>query len=81
MSPKGAAWMQYRQSSDGVVTMWWTGAMDRQGNGWKATFTPNTPMHMAQAFSDKLASPDPTMRPRGRVPAECAQRSATGAGG
>jgi Domain of unknown function (DUF317) len=66
-SPDGTAWMQYRQSPGGAA-MWWTGAKDRQGNGWTASFTPNTPMHLVQAFSAELASPDPVMRPRGRVP-------------
>ncbi|MEU9411682.1 DUF317 domain-containing protein [Streptomyces sp. NPDC048281] len=66
-SPDGTAWMQYRQSPDGAAT-WWSGAQDTQGNGWTATFTPNTPMHLVQAFSSELASPEPVLRPRGRVP-------------
>ncbi|MEU9059154.1 DUF317 domain-containing protein [Streptomyces sp. NPDC048430] len=66
-SPDGTAWMQYHHSPDGSA-MWWTGAKDQQGNGWTATFTPNTPMHLVQAFSAELAGPDPVMRPRGRVP-------------
>jgi hypothetical protein len=66
-SPDGSAWMQYRQSPDGEA-LWWTGARDEQGNGWSAQFTPNTPMHLVQAFSAELASPEPVMRPRGRVP-------------
>ncbi|PKT72325.1 hypothetical protein CW362_14650 [Streptomyces populi] len=66
-SPDGTTWMQYQQGPDGGV-MWWTGAKDRQGNGWTANFTPNTPIHLVQAFSAELASPDPVMRPRGRVP-------------
>jgi hypothetical protein len=59
--------MQYHRSPDGTA-MWWTGAQDKQGNGWTANFTPNTPMHLVQALSAELASPDPVMRPRGRVP-------------
>ncbi|WP_329371166.1 DUF317 domain-containing protein [Streptomyces sp. NBC_01483] len=66
-SPDGTAWMQYQQSPDEAAT-WWTGAQDNQGNGWTANFTPNTPMHLVQAFSTELGSPDPVMRPRGRVP-------------
>ncbi|WP_327370587.1 DUF317 domain-containing protein [Streptomyces sp. NBC_01217] len=66
-SPDGTAWMQYHQGADGSA-MWWTGAKDKQGNGWTANFTPNTPMHLVQAFSTELAGPDPVMRPRGRVP-------------
>ncbi|MFC9131392.1 DUF317 domain-containing protein [Streptomyces sp. NPDC057099] len=66
-SPDGTAWMHYRQSVDGEA-MWWTGAKDTQGYGWAASFTPNTPMHLVQAFSTELASPEPVMRPRGRVP-------------
>ncbi|MGW2046197.1 DUF317 domain-containing protein [Streptomyces sp. NPDC001858] len=66
-SPDGTAWMHCRQSPDGEV-MWWSGAKDEQGNGWTAHFTPNTPMHLVQAFSAELASPEPVMRPRGRVP-------------
>ncbi|WP_413100243.1 DUF317 domain-containing protein [Streptomyces sp. Inha503] len=65
--PDGTAWMQYRRDADGSV-MWWSGAKDQQGNGWTAHFSPNTPMHLVQAFAAKLASPDPVMRPRGRVP-------------
>ncbi|MFJ7969472.1 DUF317 domain-containing protein [Streptomyces sp. NPDC096324] len=66
-SPDGTTWMQYQQSPDGTA-MWWTGAKDRQGHGWTANFTPSTPMHLVQAFSAELASPDPVMRPRGRIP-------------
>ncbi|MGQ4376477.1 DUF317 domain-containing protein [Streptomyces sp. SAS_267] len=66
-SPDGTAWMQYHQSPDSEA-MWWTGAKDQQGNGWTAHFTSNTPMHLVQAFSAELASPDPVMRPRGHVP-------------
>ncbi|MFD3415307.1 DUF317 domain-containing protein [Streptomyces cyaneofuscatus] len=66
-SPDGTAWMQYHQSTDGSA-MWWTGAKDKQGNGWAAHFTPNTPMHLVQAFSTELAGPEPVMRPRGHFP-------------
>jgi hypothetical protein len=66
-SPDGSAWMQYHQSPDGEA-MWWSGAKDKQGNGWTAQFSPSTPMHLVQAFSAELASPDPVMRPLGRVP-------------
>ncbi|MBZ3904420.1 DUF317 domain-containing protein [Streptomyces griseiscabiei] len=66
-SPDGAAWMQFRHDPDGQA-LWWSGARDEQGNGWNATFTATTPMHLVQAFSDALASPEPVMRPRGRVP-------------
>ncbi|MGW5442772.1 DUF317 domain-containing protein [Streptomyces asiaticus] len=66
-SPDGATWMQYRQGADGSA-MWWSGAKDQQGNVWTAHFSPNAPMHLVQAFSAELASPDPVMRPRGRVP-------------
>ncbi|KUL53172.1 DUF317 domain-containing protein [Streptomyces sp. NRRL S-1521] len=66
-SPDSTTWMQYHQGVDGSG-MWWAGAQDKQGNGWTAHFTPNTPMHLVQAFSAELASPDPVMRPRGRVP-------------
>ncbi|AZS87188.1 DUF317 domain-containing protein [Streptomyces griseoviridis] len=66
-SPDGTAWMQYHQDVDGSA-MWWSGAQDKQGNGWTANFTPSTPMHLVQAFSAELARPDPVMRPRGRVP-------------
>ncbi|MFD3589778.1 DUF317 domain-containing protein [Streptomyces sp. NPDC058683] len=73
-SPDGTASMQYWHSPDGA-TMWWTGAQDQQGNGWTASFTPNTPMHLVQAFATELASPDPVMRPRGRVPASAQIRT------
>ncbi|AJE87407.1 hypothetical protein SLNWT_7031 [Streptomyces albus] len=66
-SPDGSAWMQYRQEADGS-RLWWTGARDEQGNGWTGTFTPNTPMHLVQAFAAELASTEPVMRPHGRVP-------------
>jgi hypothetical protein len=67
MSPDGTAWMQYHQDNTGHA-MWWTGARDQQGNGWTACLTATTPMHLVQAFSTALASPEPVMRPRGRVP-------------
>ncbi|NJQ03323.1 DUF317 domain-containing protein [Streptomyces zingiberis] len=66
-SPDGAAWMQFHHDRSGQA-IWWSGAQDEQGNGWTATFTASTPMHLVQAFSEALASPDPVMRPRGRVP-------------
>ncbi|MEU4486683.1 DUF317 domain-containing protein [Streptomyces purpurascens] len=66
-SPDGTAWMQYHRGAGGEA-MWWTGAKDGQGYGWTANFTPNTPMHLVHAFASELASPDPVMRPRGRVP-------------
>ncbi|MFF2567277.1 DUF317 domain-containing protein [Streptomyces sp. NPDC058084] len=66
-SPDGSAWMQFHHDPNGRA-MWWSGAKDRQGNGWNAQFTPSTPMHLVQAFSTALASPEPVMRPRGRVP-------------
>lgn len=66
-SPDGSAWMQYHQTPGGTA-MWWSGAKDQQGNGWIAQFTPTTPLHLVQAFSTALASPEPVMRPLGRVP-------------
>lgn len=66
-SPDGTAWLQYHQSTDGS-TMWWTGAKDKQDNGWTANLTSTTPLHLVQAFATELAGPDPAMRPRGRVP-------------
>ncbi|MFJ8794575.1 DUF317 domain-containing protein [Streptomyces sp. NPDC102462] len=66
-SPDDTAWMQFHQSPDGTA-MWWAGAKDGQGNGWTAQFTASTPLHLVQAFSAALASPEPVMRPLGRVP-------------
>lgn len=66
-SPDGCTWMQYHQSPDGAA-LWWAGAKDKQGHGWTAQFAPSTPMHLVQAFSAELASPDPVMRPHGSVP-------------
>lgn len=66
-SPDGSAWMQYHQSPEGE-SLWWAGAKDSQGNAWNAQFSPTTPLHLVQAFSTALASPEPAMRPRGRVP-------------
>ncbi|MFJ4322703.1 DUF317 domain-containing protein [Streptomyces tricolor] len=66
-SPDGSAWMQFHQGPDGEA-MWWSGAKDKQGNGWTAQFAPSTPMHLVEAFSTALASPEPVMRPLGRVP-------------
>ncbi|OXY93477.1 DUF317 domain-containing protein, partial [Streptomyces diastatochromogenes] len=65
-SPDGSAWMHFRQDGDGNP-LWWSGARDEHGNGWTAQFAPSTPMHLVQAFSTALASPEPVMRPRGRV--------------
>ncbi|WP_308284149.1 DUF317 domain-containing protein [Streptomyces buecherae] len=59
--------MQYHRGGDREA-MWWAGAQDQQGNGWTARLSPNTPMHVVQAFATALAHPDPLMRPRGRVP-------------
>ncbi|MFE6979274.1 DUF317 domain-containing protein [Streptomyces sp. NPDC057682] len=73
-SPGGTAWMQFRHGPDGAA-MWWTGARDTQGNSWTAHFTPTTPLHLVQAFATELASPDPVMRPRGRVPASARIRT------
>ncbi|MFE3645884.1 DUF317 domain-containing protein [Streptomyces sp. NPDC059169] len=67
VSPDGSAWMQFHQDPNGEA-MWWSGAKDQQGNGWTASFTATTPMHLVQAFSAALASPERVMRPRGRVP-------------
>ncbi|MCZ4124141.1 DUF317 domain-containing protein [Streptomyces sp. H39-S7] len=66
-SPDGSAWMQYHQAAGGTA-MWSSGAKDQQGNGWSAQFTASTPMHLVQAFSTALSSPEPVMRPLGRVP-------------
>ena len=66
-SPGGAAWMQFHHDPSGQA-IWWSGAQDQQGYGWTATFTVSTPLHLIQAFSEALASPEPVMRPRGRVP-------------
>ncbi|CAM5243280.1 hypothetical protein SHIRM173S_09195 [Streptomyces hirsutus] len=67
MSPDRSAWMQFHQAPDGHA-MWWSGAQDHQGNGWTAQFTATTPMHLVQSYTAALASPEPVMRPRGRVP-------------
>ncbi|CAL9365660.1 hypothetical protein SUDANB105_00757 [Streptomyces sp. enrichment culture] len=67
VSTDGSAWMQFRQDPDGRA-MWWSGAQDEQGHGWTASFTATTPMHLVESFSAALASPEPVMRPRGRVP-------------
>ncbi|MEU5083721.1 MULTISPECIES: DUF317 domain-containing protein [Streptomyces] len=66
-SPDEAAWLHFRQDGEGNA-MWWSGARDEQGNGWTAQFSASTPLHLVQAFSTALASPEPVMRPRGRVP-------------
>ncbi|MFI9755735.1 DUF317 domain-containing protein [Streptomyces collinus] len=67
VSPDGSAWMQFHQDPDGLA-MWWSGVKDQPGNGWTASFSATTPMHLVQGFSAALASPKPVMRPRGRVP-------------
>ncbi|MFF4822688.1 DUF317 domain-containing protein [Streptomyces sp. NPDC001212] len=67
VSPDGLAWMQFHQDPGGHA-MWWSGAQDQQGNGWTAQFTATTPMHLVQSYAAALASPEPVMRPRGRVP-------------
>ncbi|MFF3501139.1 DUF317 domain-containing protein [Streptomyces sp. NPDC003247] len=66
-SPDGAACLHFRQDPDGAA-VWWAGAGDRQGNGWTAQLAPTTPLHLVHAFGAALASPEPVMRPRGRVP-------------
>ncbi|GAA4781901.1 DUF317 domain-containing protein [Streptomyces ziwulingensis] len=66
-SPDGTGWVQYHEDEPGQA-LWWAGAGDQQGNGWTATFTTATPLHVVQAFATALASPVPVMRPRGRVP-------------
>ncbi|MEV0577113.1 DUF317 domain-containing protein [Streptomyces sp. NPDC050392] len=75
-SPDGSAWMQYHQTPDGTA-MWWSGAKDEHGNGWVAQFTSTTPLHLVQAFSTALASPEPVMRPLGRVPQSARIRTAS----
>ncbi|GAU70759.1 hypothetical protein SSP35_22_00620 [Streptomyces sp. NBRC 110611] len=67
VSPDGSAWLQFHQAPNGQA-MWWSGAQDQQGNGWTAHFSATTPMHLVQSFSAALASDEPVMRPRGRVP-------------
>ncbi|MEU5833018.1 DUF317 domain-containing protein [Streptomyces diacarni] len=66
-SPDNAAWLRYQQAKDGNAT-WMAGARTEHGATWQAMFTPTTPMHLIQAFSTSLASPEPVMRPRGHVP-------------
>ncbi|WP_408058269.1 DUF317 domain-containing protein [Streptomyces tauricus] len=66
-SPDGTSWMQFHEDPP-ASPVWWSGAGDQQGNGWTATFTATTPLHLVQAFTTALASPEPVMRPRGRVP-------------
>ncbi|MFE9686757.1 DUF317 domain-containing protein [Streptomyces sp. NPDC006285] len=66
-SPDGTSWMQFHEDPP-APPVWWSGAGDQQGNGWTATFTATTPMHLVQAFTTALASPQPVMRPRGRIP-------------
>ncbi len=66
-SPDGTSWVQFHDDPP-APALWWSGAADQQGNGWTATFTATTPLHLVQAFTTALASPEPVMRPRGRVP-------------
>lgn len=66
ISPEGVAWVQLYEGRLGA--MWWAGARDEQGNGWHATFTSSTPMHLVQAFTTALASPEPVTRPHGTIP-------------
>lgn len=67
ISPDGSARLQYHQGAASEA-MWWAEAKDSQGNGWSAQFTASTPMRLVQAFSAALSSPEPVMRPLGRVP-------------
>ncbi|MGQ4435329.1 MULTISPECIES: DUF317 domain-containing protein [unclassified Streptomyces] len=62
-----SAWLHFRQDAPGDA-LWWAGGGDRRGITWSAQFAPTTPMHLVQAFAAALASPQPVMRPRGRVP-------------
>ncbi|MGW4345337.1 DUF317 domain-containing protein [Streptomyces sp. NPDC004690] len=73
-SPDGSAWMHYRRDDDGPG-LWWSGAKDEHGNGWSAQFSGSTPLHLVHAFATALASPEPVMRPRGRVPHSAALRT------
>ncbi|MEU9734475.1 DUF317 domain-containing protein [Streptomyces sp. NPDC048002] len=66
-SRDGSAWLHFRQDAHGNA-LWWSGAGDPHGSGWNAQFAPTTSMHLVAAFSAALASPEPVMRPRGRVP-------------
>ncbi|MGW3240675.1 DUF317 domain-containing protein [Streptomyces olivaceus] len=73
-SPDGSASLHYQRGPDGSAT-WWAGAKDTQNTGWTASFTPNTPMQLVQAFATELANPEPVMRPRGRVPSSAQIRT------
>lgn len=66
-STDGSAWMHFRQDAPGNA-LWWSGAGDPHSSGWSAQFAPTTPIHLVQAFAAALASPEPVMRPRGRIP-------------
>ncbi|MFC9228420.1 DUF317 domain-containing protein [Streptomyces decoyicus] len=66
-SPDGNAFVRFHQSAPGQAH-WWAGARNEHGRVWEATFTPNAPMHLVQAFSTALADPQPLMRPLGHVP-------------
>ncbi|MER6531639.1 DUF317 domain-containing protein [Streptomyces sp. NPDC001508] len=66
-SPDDTAWMQFRTGQNGDAN-WWAAARDEHGNGWHAAFSASTPMRLLQSFAAALASPEPVMRPRGRVP-------------
>ncbi|MEU8784823.1 DUF317 domain-containing protein [Streptomyces sp. NPDC048637] len=66
-SPDGGAFVRFHQSAPGQAH-WWAGARNEHGRVWEATLTPNTPMHLVQAFSTALADPQPVMRPLGNVP-------------
>lgn len=67
VSADSTAWVRYQQSQPGEA-VWLAGATDEHGNGWTAQLASSTPMHLVEAFSTALASPDPVMRPLGRVP-------------
>ncbi|MGK4906419.1 DUF317 domain-containing protein [Streptomyces albus] len=66
-SPDNNAWLRYQQAMDGQA-VWMAGARTEHGLTWQAVFSAETPMHLIQAFSTSLASPEPVMRPRGHVP-------------
>ncbi len=67
ISPDKNAWMQWRQNGPGDA-YWWAGAQTEHGATWDAAFSSSTPMHLIQAFTTQLASPEPVMRPLGHVP-------------
>ncbi|MFI7102741.1 DUF317 domain-containing protein [Streptomyces sp. NPDC050161] len=66
-SPESGAWLQFHQTGPGQA-YWWAGALNEHGQGWNATFSQTTPMHLVEAFTAALADPEPVMRPRGHVP-------------